>query len=232
MDRVVRKRLDMAVRVREFSRAHPSADANYAPVLGRLEDRVNRLETLAKQQQGGFMVKRSSVVKRRGLRRRLRGELLRHLVTVAEVAAQESPGIVQRYRLPASNASSAAFQALARKLLENGQTDKELLARHGLSATLLDDLAKALGEYDASVEESSLGRRDHVAARAELNAVSREVLDLVELLDGLNRYRFGSGSATLAAWQSAKNVVSGPRSAEPGDEPGPAPAPGEVKPAA
>ncbi len=66
----------MAVRVREFSRAHPSADANYAPVLARLEDRVNRLELLAKQQEGGFMVKRSSVVKRRGLRRRLRNELL------------------------------------------------------------------------------------------------------------------------------------------------------------
>ena len=68
------------------------------------------------------------------------------------------------------------------------------------------------------MEESSLGRRDHVAARAELHAVSREILNLVELLDGLNRYRFGSGSATLAAWESARNVVSGPRSAEPAEE--------------
>jgi hypothetical protein len=74
----------------------------------------------------------------------------------------------------------------------NGQGDKELLARHGLSAALLDDLVQALAQYDASVEESSLGRRDHVAARAELNAVSREILNLAELLDGLNRYRFGS----------------------------------------
>jgi hypothetical protein len=226
----------MAVRVREFSRAHPSADANYAPVLARLEDRVTRLETVAKQQEGGFMVKRSSVVKRRALRRRLRDELLRHLVTVAGVAAQESPGIVPRYRLPASNVSNATFQALARKLLENGQAEQELLKRHGLSEKLLDDLAQALAQYDASVEESSLGRRDHVAARAELNAVSREILNLVELLDGLNRYRFGAGSATLAAWESARNVVSGPRSAEPepGEEPGSAPAAaaGEVKPAA
>ena len=35
MNRIVRRRLEMAVRVRDFSRAHPSADANYAPVLGR-----------------------------------------------------------------------------------------------------------------------------------------------------------------------------------------------------
>jgi hypothetical protein len=218
--------MDMAVRVREFSRAHPSADPNYASVLARLEDGVVRLEMLAKQQEGGYMVSRSSVEKRRALRRRLRDELLRHLVTVAEVAAEESPGIMPRYRMPAGNASNATFQALARKLLDNGQADKELLARHGLSQRLLDDLAQALTQYDASVEESSLGRRDHVAARAELNAVSREILNLVELLDGLNRYRFGAGSATLAAWESARNVVSGPRSAEPepAEEPGPAPA--------
>jgi hypothetical protein len=47
MNRIVRRRLEMAVRVRDFSRAHPSADANYAPVLARLEDRISRLETLA-----------------------------------------------------------------------------------------------------------------------------------------------------------------------------------------
>ncbi len=44
----------MAVRVRDFSRAHPSTDANYASVLGQLEERVSRMEELAKQQQGGI----------------------------------------------------------------------------------------------------------------------------------------------------------------------------------
>jgi hypothetical protein len=48
----------MAVRVRDFSRAHPSADANYAPVLGRLEERVTRMEALARQ-QGGYLATRA-----------------------------------------------------------------------------------------------------------------------------------------------------------------------------
>ena len=36
MNRIVRRRLEMAVRARDFSRAHPSTDANYAAVLGEL----------------------------------------------------------------------------------------------------------------------------------------------------------------------------------------------------
>ena len=50
----------MAVRVRDYSRAHPSADASYASVLSRLESRITRMEELAGQQQGGFLSKHSS----------------------------------------------------------------------------------------------------------------------------------------------------------------------------
>lgn len=77
MNRIVRRRLEMAVRVRDFSRAHPSADANYAPLLGQLEERIARMEGLAKQQQGGFLAAHASTVRRRALRRRLHHELLR-----------------------------------------------------------------------------------------------------------------------------------------------------------
>jgi hypothetical protein len=35
----------------------------------------------------------------------------------------------------------------------------------------------------------------------------------VEMLDGLNRYRFGANAELLAAWESARNVVAGPRAA-------------------
>ena len=121
----------MAVRVRDFSRAHPSADANYAPVLARLEERVTRMEALAKQQQGGYLATRSSAARRRGLRRRLHHELLRHLVTVAEVAASEEPALAEKFRLPPGNGSHEAFRTLARKMLEQGQAERELLAKHG-----------------------------------------------------------------------------------------------------
>ena len=84
-----------------------------------------------------------------------------------------------------------------------------------------------MDEFDASVVTSNEGRRDHVGARAELEAVSDEVMQIVEVLDGVNRYRFGGDAEMRAAWESARNVVSEPSSA--GEEPGKE---GEVKPAA
>ena len=66
MNRIVRKRREMAVRVRDFSRAHPSTDANYATVLGQVEDRVARMDVLAKQQQEGVATAHASAVRRRG----------------------------------------------------------------------------------------------------------------------------------------------------------------------
>ncbi|MEO7986782.1 MAG: hypothetical protein ABI766_09635, partial [Gemmatimonadales bacterium] len=180
MNRIVRRRMEMAERVRDFSRAHPSADGNYAPVLGQLEEKVARMEGLAKQEQGGFLTTHASSVRRRSLRRRLHRELLRHLVTVADVAATEQPGMAERFELSPAGATNESFRTHARKMLEQGQAQKEQLAKHGLADRLLEDLAAAVDDFDASVAESNEGRRDHVGARAELKAVSDEVMRLVE----------------------------------------------------
>jgi hypothetical protein len=233
MNRMVRRRMEMAVRVRDFSRAHASPDASYASVLAQFEGQVARMEELAKQEQGGFMTSRASVARRRALRHRLHHELLRHLVTVAEVAAAEQPGLAERFTLPSGNATNEAFRTFARKMLEQGQAERELLAKHGLADKLLEDLETAVDDFDASVVESNQGRRAHVGARAELKAVSDEVMRLVGLLDGLNRYRFSGKAEMRAAWESARNVVSGPSTAEEEPAEGTAPkAEGEVRPAA
>jgi hypothetical protein len=224
MNRIVRRRLEMAVRVRDFSRAHPSTDANYAAVLGQVEERIARMEALAKQQQDGTVTAHASTVRRKVLRRRLHHELLRHLVTVADIAAAVQPGLAERYAMPKANET---FRTLARRLLVQGQAEKDVLAKHGLADKLLEDLAAAVDEFDGSVTQSNEGRRGHVGAVAELQAVSDEVMRLVEMLDGLNRYRFGGKAELIAAWESAKNVVAAGRGAE-----APASIEGDVRPAA
>jgi hypothetical protein len=147
-------------------------------------------------------------------------------VTVAESADVDQRGLGERFKIPSASASHEAFRTLARQVLEQGQATQERLAKHGLADRLLPDLTAAVDEFDASVVTSNEGRRDHVGARAELEAVSDEVMQIVEVLDGVNRYRFGGDAEMRAAWESARNVVSEPSSAgaeEPGKE-------GEVKP--
>jgi hypothetical protein len=205
----------MGVRVRDFSAAHPSQEGNYTLVLSELEKGIVRLEELGQQQESGLISSRASTSKRQALRRRIHHELIRHLVTVADLAAAKEPGIADRYDLPSGNSSNEVFRTVTRRMLDQGREQKEVLGKYGLSEKLLDDLAAALADFDASVEESNEGRREHVGARAELKAVSDEIMRQVAMLDGLNRYRFAGNAELLAAWESAKNVVSGPKPAEP-----------------
>ena len=101
-------------------------------------------------------------------------------------------------------------------MLEQGEAERELLVKHGLSDTLLGDLAAAVAEFDASVAETNTGRQDHILASAELRTVSDEVVQLVEMMDGLNRYRFQKEPQLLVAWEAARHVMSGPKAGEAG----------------
>jgi len=67
-------------------------------------------------------------------------------------------------------------------------------------------------------EAANAGRRDHVGARADLTAVADEIMEVVRLLDGLNRARFASTPDLLAAWDSARNVEGPFRKARESDE--------------
>lgn len=236
MNRHISRRLEMAVRVRVFSETNPSADPSFVIVLGRLKEAIDRMLELSGQQVGGFLSKHSSSLRRRAIRRKLRDGLLRYLVTVAEDASTEKPELQAKFELPSHHLSHVRFQAVARKMLEQGEAERELLVKHGLSDTLLGDLAAAVAEFDASVAETNTGRQDHILAGAELQTVSDEVVQLVEMMDGLNRYRFQKEPQLLVAWESARHVMSGPQAAkEEAGTAGTVPAPvqgGEVKPAA
>jgi len=84
---------------------------------------------------------------------------------------------------------------------------KELFVSRGMSPTLLDALAGALGEFEKTLEASREGRRTHVGASADLKAVAAEIKEQVRVLDGLVRFRFGENAELMGAWASAGNVL-------------------------
>jgi hypothetical protein len=230
MDRQVRRKLAMATSVRTFSRAHPSPDASYTLVLDRLDGTISRIEELAKQQEGGYVSKHSASVRRADLRRRLQIGLLRHVVTAAEDVGSEAPAVAEKFGIPNSNATHTAFRTSASEMLDLARANQDLLVKHGLSATLLDGLDAAIKEFDASLQETDDGKQSHVAARAEMKTLSDEIMRLVGMLDGFNRYRFHLDPELIVSWESAKHVVTGPQPKE--TEPT-APAPAAIeKPAA
>lgn len=210
MNADVRRKLVMGARVREFTRSHPSEDPSLATLLARLEDRLDRADVLATQQRAGQIAARAATVRKEELRRAMHFQLLRHLVRVGEAAARQEPGLLGKFRLRESNATHKAFAVSAKAMLADGVANKELFVKLGLSAAMLDDLGKAVAQFDGLIQSGSIARTDHIGARANLDAVSIELGEVVELLNTFNGYRFRNDPELAAAWDSARELF-GPR---------------------
>ena len=235
MTSVVHRILAMAVRVLDFIRANPSTEASYVTVVSRLEERLKRADTLAVQEHDGLLQERNATARRLDLRRTMHQDQLRHLAKVAEMATKERPDLAGKFALPLTTAPHKTFFTAASAMLARAVQEKDLLVGLGLGDTFLDDLARNVAEFDEVTTQAHEGRRSHVGARADLDAVTEEIRDLVVVLDGLNRARYRDDAELLAAWESARNVVGPFRSSKPSGSPpdtGVVPPEGGVAPAA
>ena len=141
------------------------------------------------------------------LRLALKLKLLKYLAAVGAVAAKDNTELEPQFQLPRAGASNQVFVTAVRGMLDKATAQKDLLVGRGMSETLLTDLTAALSEFEHTLEATRAGRRDHVGASADLQAVSTEIADQVRLLDGLVRYRFAGLPELMAAWASARNVL-------------------------
>ena len=220
MNARIRRRVEMGRRALLFSRAHADASAGYAATLARLEGLLARSDALSEQQLNGLHIARAASERKRELRRMMKTGHLRHLIEVARHAAGEEPELAARFVLPELDASYLAFSTMARTLAAEASANREVLVRHGLVESVLDDLVGALGRFEQALALAAEGRRAHVGASAELERVAVEVVAVVKVLNGLNRIRFATDAEQLAAWRSASKILRTARGA------------GEVKPAA
>ena len=207
MNTLLRRRLEMAARARDFLRAHRTEVASETMALARLEELLERAELLDAQQQTGLEATRLATVKRDELRRTLQNTLLGFLAAVATVAARQNTDLMLKFRIPRRGASNHAFLSAARGILVKATTQREVLVSQGLSASLFDDTAATLGEFEKTLEATRTGRRDHTGASSDLRRVAIEIREQVRLLDGLVRYRFGDNAELMGAWRSARNVL-------------------------
>lgn len=228
MNADIRRKLEMGFRALTFSRAHPDSSAGFATALTRLEERMARGEALATQQRSGVIAERIATARKRELRTMLHRTMLHHVARVAEAASEEQPELARKFRLPKDNGSFQAFRTAARGMVEEAQAQKVLLVSHGLSEPLLDGLVLALDQFDEAMDQAAAGRHAHVGAGADLEAVVQEVVQVVSVMDGLNRFRFANDAERLAAWESASNVITPNR----GDGEVQAPVVEQIRPAA
>ena len=203
----LRRRLEMAERVRDFLRAHETEGVGQLLGLVKLEELVQRAQVLAAQQRVGVAITRQATKQREAVRRALQSKLLRYLRVVGKVAAKQNGELANQFPLPPGNTSQQALLTAARATLENATAQKDVFVALGMSQKVLEDLASAVAEFDKTLEATREGRREHVGASADLEAVCAAIAEQVQLLDGVVQYRFGDDAELMGAWHSARNVL-------------------------
>jgi hypothetical protein len=95
----------------------------------------------------------------------------------------------------------------------SAETHREVLGKHGLSQSVLNQFVQMLDQFDLAVALGNDGHTAHVGATRELRAVASEIVRTVRVMDGRNRQRFanqeqllGSGSARARCWGTRGRV--------------------------
>jgi hypothetical protein len=201
-----RRKIEAGRRALEFSLAHPDPSPGYATTLASLQGLLARAEELITLQRDRIAQVRGATVQKQNLRRRIRRAQMKHLARVAQSAARENPELAQKFVLRPEQTPYLEFQAMARAMLAEAQSNKELLVKYGLAETLLEGMVRNVKQFDQTMEQSTEARRSHVGASAELDAIGEQIVHLVHLMDGFNRDRFAESPEILAEWASASNV--------------------------
>ena len=211
MNRRVRSKLEMAQRVREFCRAHPSDDPGYATGIASLEGNLGRAEAIAAREQHGITRSKVARSRRREIRNAIHSQILYYLMKVVDRAVGERPDLVEAIQLPSHSLSYREYAVAVRGILAAAAPEKELLIRLGMSPGLLDQLERMVEDLEAASEIARTSRRDHMGARIDFDVVCDELFKDVRLLGGIYQWKFGSDPQLMAEWEVVRHVPGLPR---------------------
>jgi hypothetical protein len=210
----------MAERAEAFSVAHPDTDVGYNIMAGKLTQLVEEGRGVAVQQHQARLNIRAAAEQKRKLRREIMMRPIAHMAAVAKLAAGEQHDLATSFIFKPNSDSYLEFQTIARTMAATAQTHKELLIKHGMSESLLDELVQMLGDFDEAISLGDTGRSAGVGATRRLDGLATEIARIVRVMDGRNQQRFRNDLENLAKWISAKTVLgrrrrsSGPTSPE------------------
>jgi len=218
------RRYEMLVRVRDFGAAHTDLfppdslsgrmfAAVHAAVATLSDHAVSRLSSLgaargaAATKAAAFGVLHSAI---------------EAIHATARALAGDTPGVSGKFRLPSGQAEQTLL-ATGRAYARDAEPFASAFIAHGLSATFLADLTKAVATLETAIRDHRASRDADVAARTSFDAALQAGMNAVARLDALVRNRLHDDPATRAVWERVRRVERVPRSREGTAKPTPEP---------
>jgi hypothetical protein len=211
MDARARRHIQMGTSVREFGRGRPDSDAGYNVSLAQLDQLVTRGQQAAAAQREAEVDTRTASAQKRELRRAMLLGPIAHLSQVGRLAAKENRELGNSFLAKPGVGTYLQFQTTARTMQAAAESNTEVLAKYGLSESVLAQFGQMLDQFDAAVTLGDNGRIVHKGATRELRSVATQIAQTVRVMDARNRQRFQDDPQALGAWLSARQVLGLPK---------------------
>jgi hypothetical protein len=207
-----RRKIDMGERASESVHANPVDDPALLALLAQLDELLKQAKESAEQQREGITRSRGATALRRQVQEEIRQTHLPHVARVAAIAAEEKPELEPGLRNRGDTRTIRGFRTAVSTIAATAQANRELLLKHGLAQSVLDDLVTMVDRFEQAVLQGVEARRLHIGATADLKVLGDRIVQVVQVMDGIQRLRFARDPERLAAWESASSVLAEPNS--------------------
>lgn len=220
--------LEMLVRVRQYMLSRLAAFPTGSPghdLYVVVDASVKNMERLAGEQAMHAHAVREKTAQKKVADAALRA-LLEAISRTARSMSRRSPGIEEKFRLPARR-DGQTWLACARGFVTEAEPLAEDFVSRGMAPDFIDDLKARSLAVQQAIDARAQKEAEQVAATAGVGEAAERGLEAVRELGAIVLNIYAGNEAELAAWESAKHVERAPRRAEE-EQPTPQPTPAQV----
>jgi hypothetical protein len=217
------RQFDRDQRVRVFTvsiAASLPAGSRGAQLAIALDAGITEAETQAAKQDAAALDRQESTEQKRVAINTLK-ERMRAMNRTARSIDEQKPGIADQFRMPAD--SDQAVLNRARAFIEAATAIPTEFTSRGFPASFLTDMQANIDAADAAEDKQSAALAAQTAATKALAIILKQLREIVRELDSIIRNLFRNDPATIAAWESASHIESGPTKKEEPSTPPPSP---------
>jgi hypothetical protein len=139
------RRIEMGARVLKFNSAHPDTDAGYNVTASKLEQLMQQADAAAAAQRDGVVAVGAASARKEELRRAIMVVPIAHLAEVGRAAARDDHELGSAFRFKPGSKTFQAFRVAARGMQLEAETHREVLVKHGLSESVLEQFGTPRG---------------------------------------------------------------------------------------